>query len=222
VGGIKNIVFAALASLAVLFGFVLYYHNSVFVLDGPDNGFLLTKTESVRYSVYLPAFYIHIVTGSIVLITGVFQLNKMIRTRYITWHRAAGKVYVFVILIFTAPSGLVMSLYANGGLAAGIGFALLALLWWFFTWKGFQSAVHMELNAHRKFMMRSYALAFSAVTLRLYSFFFALAGFRGEPIYIVIVWLSWVPSLIVMEIYLRQTEEQESLGFNTAKNNHEA
>ncbi len=203
-GWIKSVAFVLLTLLAVLFGLVLYWHNSVFVFDGPDNGFLLTKTEAVRYSVYLPAFYIHIVTGSIVLISGVFQLSKWIRARYPTWHRASGRVYIFIILIFTAPSGLVMAAYANGGLAAGVGFALLALLWWFFTWKGFRNAIYKNLKEHREFMLRSYALTFAAVTLRLYSFFFALAGFRGESIYILIAWLSWAPSLIVMEIYIRQ------------------
>jgi Predicted membrane protein (DUF2306) len=198
----KNMVFGTLAFLAVLMGVVLYYHNSVFVLDGPDNGFLLTKTESTRHSVYLPAFYIHILTGSIVLITGIFQLNQWIRKHYTAWHRTAGKVYLFVILIFT--SGLVMSFYANGGWSAGIGFALLASLWWFFTWKGFQNAMHKRWDIHREFMLRSYALTFAAVTLRLYSFFFALAGYRGESIYIIIAWLSWVPTLVVVEIYLRQ------------------
>lgn len=203
-GWIKKIVFGILAFLAVLFGVVLYYHNAMFVLVGPANGFLLTKPEAVCYSVYLPAFYIHIVTGSIVLILGVFQLSKKIRGRYTAWHRAAGRVYIFVILFLTAPSGFVMALYANGGLAAGIAFALLAVLWWFFSWKGFQSARQKRWVAHRAFMMRSYALTFAAVTLRLYSFFFALAGYRGEFIYILVAWLSWVPSLIVMEIYLRQ------------------
>ncbi len=213
-GWIKNLVFGVLAFLAVLFGLVLYYHNSVFVLDGPDNGFLLTKTESIRYSAYLPAFYIHILTGSIVLILGIFQLSKWIRARYTAWHRTSGKVYIFVILIFTAPSGLVMSFYANGGLAAGIGFALLALLWWFFTLKGFKNAKQKNWDVHRGFMLRSYALTFAAVTLRLYSFFFALAGYRGEFIYIIVAWLSWVPSLILMEIYLRQ-RRSESWGANT-------
>jgi hypothetical protein len=204
VGRIKKIVFGVLVFLAVLFGVVLYYHNAVFVFDGADNGFLLTKTEAVRYSVYLPAFYIHIVTGSIVLIIGVFQLSQWIRSRYTAWHRPAGRVYIFVILFLTAPSGFVMALYANGGLPASIAFALLALLWWFFTWKGFQNARHKHWAVHREFMMRSYALTFAAVTLRLYSFFFALAGYQGESIYILVAWLSWVPSLIVMEIYLRQ------------------
>jgi len=218
VGWVKNIAFGVLAFLAVLFGLVLYYHNSVFVLDGPDNGFLLTKTASVRHSVYLPAFYIHIVTGSIVLMTGIFQLRTWIRTRFATWHRLAGKIYIFVILIFTAPSGLVMSLFANGGLAAGTGFALLALLWWFFTWKGFQNAIQERWDEHRKFMIRSYALTFSAVTLRLYSFFFALAGYRGEFTYVMIAWLSWVPSVIAVEIYLRQKTAGRVMKSMLAKN----
>ena len=185
-------------------GLVLYYHNSVFVLDGPDHGFLLTKSEEVRYSIYLPAFYIHIVTGSIVLITGVFQLSKRIRNQFPAWHRLAGMIYVFVILLFTAPSGFVMSLYANGGLPAMLGFGILAVLWWFFTMRGFREALHKNWDAHRAFMLRSYALTFAAVTLRLYSFFFALAGWRGETVYIIIAWLCWVPSLLVAEIWIRK------------------
>lgn len=185
-------------------GGVLYYQNSVFVFDGPDHGFLLTKSQSTRQSFYLPAFYTHILTGSIVLILGVFQLSTWIRKRYSVWHRAAGKTYIFVVLFLTAPSGLVMSFYANGGPPAGIGFALLALLWWFFTWRGFQNALRKNWDVHREFMLRSYAMTFAAVTLRVYSFLFALAGYRGEHIYIIIAWLSWVPSLIVVEFYLRQ------------------
>jgi hypothetical protein len=191
-------------------GLVLYWHNAVFVLDGPDNGFLLTKSEPVRYSVYLPAFYIHITTGSIVLITGIFQLSKNMRLRYRQWHRSAGKPYIFVILVFTAPSGLVMSLYANGSWTTRLGFGMLALLWWFFTWKGFRHAIHSNWHLHRQYMLRSYALTFSAVTLRMYSFAFALAGFKGEFIYNIIAWLSWVPSLIIVEIWLRRKTVQLS------------
>ena len=192
-------------------GLVLYYHNSIFVLDGPDHGFLLTKSEEVRYSIYLPAFYIHIITGSIVLICGVFQLSKFIRNQFPAWHRSAGKTYALVILTFTAPSGFVMSLYANGRLPAMLGFGILAVLWWFFTMRGFREALRKNWDAHRAFMLRSYALTFAAVTLRLYSFFFALAGFRGESIYILIAWLCWVPSLLVVEVWIRKNSTRQTL-----------
>lgn len=206
-GWIRHLIFWGLATLAVAMGLILYGHNLVFVTGGPENGFLLTKSPSVRYSLYLPAFYVHIVTGSIVLITGVFQLSERLRARYPAWHRTLGKIYVMVLLIFTAPSGLIMSFYANGGWSAQVGFGLLATLWWLFTGRGFQLALQKQWPRHREFMLRSYALTFSAVTLRLYSFFFALAGLRGEFIYNIIVWLCWVPSLLVVELWLRRTRE---------------
>jgi hypothetical protein len=215
-GWLRYVVFIAMAFLAVLFGLVLYYHNSVFILEGPDRGFLLTKSESVRQSIYLPAFYVHIATGSLVLISGIFQLNVWIRKHYTKWHRFAGKFYAFVVLAFTAPSGLVMAFYANGGLAASLGFGLLAALWWGSTWQGFRNARRSNWEAHRKFMLRSYALTFSAVTLRMYSFLLALAGLRGESVYILIAWLSWVPSLLVVELWIWRTEQARSTGIKRA------
>lgn len=209
-GWIKRTVFIGTAFFAILFGVVLYWHNSVFILQGPDHGFLLTKSESVRYSIYLPAFYIHVITGSIVLITGIFQFSKQLRTRYVRFHRSAGKIYIAVILIFTAPSGLLMAFFANGGLVAQSGFALLALLWWIFTWRGWRYAVSKNWNLHRGFLMRSYALTFAAVTLRMYSFLFAFAGLKGELVYNAIVWLSWVPTLLLVEIWLHYSANEKN------------
>ena len=48
---------------------------------------------------------------------------------------------------------------------------------------------------------RSYALAFAAVTLRFYIFFFTVfgngVGFANN--YIIISFLSWIPNLLVVE-----------------------
>ena len=204
----KQFVYWIIAVLAVLIGVTLYLNNIVFFLNGPDNGFLLTKSESVRRSVYLPAFYIHVATGSAVLMAGVLQLSTTLRRRSASVHRAVGKLYIFTTLLFTAPSGFVMALYANGGLTAQTAFALLAACWWWFTFKGLQTARSGSWNRHRAFMLRSYALTFAAVTLRLYSFFFALAGLRGVEIYDLIAWLCWVPSLLVTEWWLQKRKVQ--------------
>jgi hypothetical protein len=198
----RTIVFFTVTFFALLFGAALYYLNAPFVFEGVHRGFLLTKQEYVLQTIYLPAFYVHIITGSLVLIAGAFQLSKTIRQRFPRWHRYAGRVYATIILILTAPSGFVMALYANGGLSSQICFALLASFWWYFTFVGWRRAMENDLVSHRRFMLRSYVLTFAAVTLRMYSFMFALAGFRGEGIYSIIVWLSWVPSLIVLELWL--------------------
>lgn len=218
-GRLTIILFAFLALLVCTMGLLLWWHNSIFLLQGPDHGFLLTKTQSTRETIYLPAFYVHVMTGSLVLILGIFQFLKSARRKFPSFHRLAGKVYAFTILIFTAPSGLIMSLYANGGLIAQSGFALLAILWWYFTWQGLGHALTKNWNQHSGFMFRSYSLTFAAVTLRLYSFLFALAGFRGEDIYNVIVWLSWVPTLLVVELYLFNKNQSLLLRWFGSKDN---
>jgi uncharacterized membrane protein len=200
----KTVFYVTILILSIAMALVLYAHNAVFLLDGPDNGFLLTKTAEVRESIYLPAFYVHIVTGSIVLIAGVLQLSTRLRLRFPALHRSLGKTYVLVVLLCAAPSGLVMAFYANGGFAAGSAFGILAILWWYFTWRGLHFARKKEWHIHREFMLRSFTLTFSAVTLRLYSFIFALAGFRGESVYILVAWLCWVPSIMGAEIWIRK------------------
>jgi uncharacterized membrane protein YozB (DUF420 family) len=200
----RTFIFFVLAFFALLFGIALYYQNAPFVISGTERGFLLTKEPNVLRSIYLPAFYVHIITGSLVLISGVFQLSRNLRQRYPRCHRYAGRFYVAVVLILTAPSGFVMALYANGGRSSQLCFVLLALCWWYFTFVGWRKALQRDWPSHRRFMLRSYVLTFAAVMLRMYSFIFALAGFRGEGIYSVIVWLSWVPSLIVIELWFRK------------------
>ncbi len=54
-------------------------------------------------------------------------------------------------------------------------------------------------------MIRSYALTFAAVTLRIYLPLSQIAGMPFDPAYQTISWLCWVPNLIVAEwIILRQ------------------
>ena len=53
-------------------------------------------------------------------------------------------------------------------------------------------------------MYRSYALAVSAITLRLWKVFLVYF-FQPNPmdIYEVIAWLGWVPNLILIEILIK-------------------
>jgi hypothetical protein len=51
-------------------------------------------------------------------------------------------------------------------------------------------------------MTRSYALAFGAVTLRIYLAVFALAGVEFWTGYRIASWLCWVPNLILVEAVL--------------------
>jgi hypothetical protein len=57
---------------------------------------------------------------------------------------------------------------------------------------------------HREWVIRSFALAFAAVTLRLYLPIAQLLPVEFDDAYRAISFLCWVPSLVVAEAYLRR------------------
>ena len=53
-------------------------------------------------------------------------------------------------------------------------------------------------------MLRSYALTFAALTLRMWlPVLIAGLGMSFESAYQIVSWLAWVPNLVVMEGYIR-------------------
>lgn len=165
-----------------------------------DVDFLLTKQHIIHLDYYRLAFYAHIFSSIFILGAGAILFSGKILRKYSKIHRLTGKIYVGLLLLVSAPSGLVMAFHANGGWAAQASFFLLTPLWWWFTWKGFQAARRRQFTAHKQWMLRSYALTLSAISLRVYQMvlghFFLL-----DPVmqYVLVSWLGWVGNLAVAE-----------------------
>jgi hypothetical protein len=98
-----------------------------------------------------------------------------------------------------------MAFYAFGGPISRFGFGGLAVALLSTTAIGLAKIRARDVTAHRQWMLRSYALIFGAVTLRLEAPFLAQAFGDFESAYRAIAWISWVPNLIVAEVYLRVT-----------------
>jgi uncharacterized membrane protein len=145
---------------------------------------------------------IHIAASAVALTVGAFQFLKPLRTRRPLVHRWTGRVYVAACVVGGLAGGAI-ALYTSSGLVAGWGFFILALLWVPFTLLGLAAAMRGDFTAHQRWMIRSFALTFAAVTLRLYLPIGAMTvGF--DAAYPIIAWLAWVPNLIVVEIWLRR------------------
>lgn len=115
-------------------------------------------------------------------------------------HRIFGYIYVIDILMVTGPAGLLMSFYANGGIGSRVAFVLLSVLWIGFTALALFKAIKKDFIAHRAFMIRSYALTLSAVSLRCWKVI--IANFTDIPPmdrYRIIAWLGWVLNLLIAE-----------------------
>jgi uncharacterized membrane protein len=140
------------------------------------------------------------------LLVGVFQFLPALRRRRAA-HRWLGRVYTLSCML-GGVAGFVMAFGTTAGPIAGLGFGLLAPAWLYTTAMGWLTARAGDYQAHRAWMIRSFALTFAAVTLRLYLPIGIMAGLTFQQIYVATAWISWIPNLIVAEFWLRRSSAQ--------------
>jgi len=176
---------------------------SYFNLDS-NYGFLKLKQRAIETGWYLPAYYAHVLVAGIILLIGLFQIHPTWGLRWRRLHRTLGKVYVGGILFFSAPGGLVMSLFINRGPWVLTSFITQCCLWFLCTYLAYYHIRNGDIQSHRQWVLRSYALTLAAITLRAYVFLGSWSYDLGQPeAYATIAWLSWVPNLLICELYLR-------------------
>lgn len=145
----------------------------------------------------------HVLAGGIGLLIGPLQLHPMLRQRRVRLHRALGRVYA-VAAIATGFAGMYMAIHSYGGWITHVGFGLLGVGTVLTTTVAIAYIRRREVDAHRRWMIRSFALMYAAVTLRLeLPILIGLAG-AFEPAYLTVSWLCWVPNLLVAEWYVRR------------------
>lgn len=142
--------------------------------------------------------YPHAVIGGIALLIGPLQFNRRFMVRRRRAHRVMGRIYVIGALL-TGVVGTYMAWYAFGGPLTQLGFALLGLSLLFTTTKAFTSIKGGDVPAHRRWMIRSFALLFAAVTLRIELPILGAIFGAFEPAYRIVAWSCWVPNLLVAE-----------------------
>jgi uncharacterized membrane protein len=150
-----------------------------------------------------PFLLLHVIGGVAALVVAPLQFVRAVRTRWPAVHRVTGRLYLAACAL-GAPTGLMLALGTTAGPIAAAGFAIPALLWPLFTWLGWRAAVQRSFAAHREWMLRSYAVTATAITLRL---MLPAAGFLGlefYPAYRVISWLAWMTNLALCEYAIRR------------------
>jgi uncharacterized membrane protein len=140
----------------------------------------------------------HLLGGALALGLGPFQLSSRIRSRFLGVHRWVGRVYVIAVLA-AGVSGIALARISMGGLPAHLGFGLLGVLWVASVAIAYRRIRRGDLVGHRQWMIRTYALTFAAVTLRLYIPLSLATGIPFESAYPAIAWICWVPNLLVAE-----------------------
>jgi uncharacterized membrane protein len=209
----KSIFFCKLVIYCALIYFIylLLLITVQYIPINNDVAFLNLKQEEIKLTHYRIAFFSHVYSSILVIAFGVSQFSRTIKNRFPTIHRLNGKAYILLILLVSGPSGLIMSYYANGGLLAQISFSILSILWIYFTLQAFLFVKKGNYRKHRDFMIRSYALTLSAISLRLFKFgivyFFELPPMDT---YKIVSILGWTVNLAIAELIIRKPAKKYS------------
>jgi len=195
-------VIAAILAIAIGIYPIIYL-----LIDMETNGLLSSKGQELLSSTtYNLGFFTHISLGGLALLVGWTQFSKKWRTKQLKAHRNLGKTYIISVLL-SGLAGLYIAFHASGGLGTKLGFGLLAILWLITTIAAFISIKNKSIIAHQKWMIRSYALCFAAVTLRLWMPILpTIFDLDFSESYAIISWLCWVPNLIFAEILVARVK----------------
>lgn len=148
---------------------------------------------------------LHVGGAMVALAIGPFQFLRALRRRP-RLHRALGRLYVTGVLI-GGTAGLALATTAHGGLVATLGFMGLGVAWLVTTLTALRLILAGRVVAHRRWMIRGFALTFAAVTLRVYLGVAAAVGADFDTAYVTIAWLCWVPNLLIAVLMTRPAHQ---------------
>lgn len=171
------------------------------------------------------SFGIHTLLGAIVTFGGALQLVRQIRTRAMSFHRWAGRVFMVTALV-TSVTGLHMKWIRGwefiikdpGYRIDAVGHSLDAVLIIIFAILAWRTAVVHEIASHRRWALRAYIAANGQWFLRIGVFSWILVC-GGRPVGIdtetfhgpfIVFWdfASYLLPLAILEIYMRVKESR--------------
>lgn len=166
----------------------------------PEHSMLGEKPEGIKSTFYLGAFYLHVAAGLLCLSLAPLLFVQQLLTKGV--HKTLGKVFAYNTLLVLVPTGIYLSLYAKGGLTSTLSFSLLGVLLAYSILKGIGWIRKGNLIKHKEWMIRTYALAASALTFRL--FHIALLSLSQDyiEVYLASVNLSLVANLLIAEVII--------------------
>ena len=176
----------------------------------PEN-FNFTEQKAV-YTAHMTMLITHVSTAMLAILIGPFQFLPGLRKgRLLKIHRWLGRAYLLSVL-FGGISGLYMAQFAYGGIITELGFATLACLWLYSGYRAYRDIRNKNIEGHREWMIRNYALTLAGLMLRVWVPLSIPTGIDFTTAYRFIGWLCWVPNLLVAEWIVRRTRRAQRRG----------
>ena len=160
---------------------------------------------------------LHLFAGALILLLGSIQFITPIRARWPLLHRTTGRVYITACILMSVGGMVhILSKGTVGGTpmnVAFMGYGLAILVCAVFT---LRYALARELQTHRAWAIRLYALVIGSWLYRMYYGLIFATGVGGVqlnfqgPTDLVLNYLFWAPNLVVAELVIRGLGQQSS------------
>lgn len=195
-------VFMTLATILIISGFAITLAEALpylFCKDGYAEFFGARDPSGSRRLYAL----LHIGPAIVALMIGPFQLSASMREFAPRLHRINGWIYVSCVVI-SGTTSLVLAPHTNGGGSNGLGFGILAALWLIATSTALGAVIRRKFLQHQLWMLRSYVLTCCGVIFRIQLMILeGVFNWQFEDAYALAAWACWLPTLIVLEIWIQ-------------------
>jgi uncharacterized membrane protein YozB (DUF420 family) len=185
----------------VIIGLSLYFYVMTFVYysqgETPEN-FKLGFWESKIW------FVGHITGATCSLLLGPLQFWNKFRTKFMKWHRTAGKIFIIGSLVAGVCAFRITLFYSCVPCRVSLG--ILSVIWMFCTAAAWWAVKQKNIKAHKQFMVRSYTAALAFVFIRLfpligYELIFPFMELKTDR-RTAAEWLCWVIPFLIIEFYM--------------------
>ncbi|MCF8496665.1 MAG: DUF2306 domain-containing protein [Alphaproteobacteria bacterium] len=148
---------------------------------------------------------IHIGAALPAIVLGPLLLHTALRKQKPKLHARLGKIYITACLI-SAVTVFPLAISHRLGFVPQLGFGAMAVSWFTLTYLAYGAARARDFTAHKRWVLRSYAMTFAFVHVNLtYRLFLPYDSLSIISVKVFQSMISWQANLMCVEIYLAGT-----------------
>ncbi|HEY3043087.1 MAG TPA: DUF2306 domain-containing protein [Vicinamibacterales bacterium] len=165
----------------------------------------------IRYVQHPLLAVLHIVPGLVFLTLAPLQFVPRIRQRHLRVHRRLG----WVLATCAATSGLLALIInvrfpAFGGISTQSATVFFGAIFLFSLTKAIRHIRKKEIQRHREWMLRTYALAMGVATIRVFvGLFMALSNYTFAEVFGAAFWLGFSVNLLAAEVWINASRAHQ-------------
>lgn len=165
----------------------------------------------IRYYQHYLATWLHLGPGLLIFCIGPLQFMRVVRKKYLNFHRWAGRTYIVCGGIGALSGGFIGIFYPFAGIdGPGFSESMATLFLSVYTlvclYKAYTSIRRKEFGAHREWMIRSFGLMLAIATERIIlGILMSSTGIGIEVLFSATFWMAGVINITASEIWISLT-----------------